>query len=289
VPDPVPTNKQQRLAAQRRLQRQLEKRAEMARKRRRNLLVVVTVVAVVLVAGAVALVAGLDGDDDNAQAAASSSSAAATEGTEATAAPAVTNADGTVTCTYAPDTSGNPSLTDVGTPPDPASTPASGTVGLLMSTDQGDIPLTLDRAAAPCAAASFAYLASVQFFDGSICHREVNQPTFGVLQCGDPTGSGSGGPSYTFAEEVTPETTYPRGTIAMANSGQPGSTGSQFFLCFVDTELPPDYTAVGTVDEAGLAVLDTIAAAGNDGSFEPSPGGGAPNLPVTITSMTVVA
>jgi peptidyl-prolyl cis-trans isomerase B (cyclophilin B) len=287
VPDPVPTNKQQRLAAQRRLQRQLEKRAELARKRRRNLLVVVTVLAVVLVAGAVALVTGLNGDDDSARASAGSSSSS--PATEATAAPAVTNADGTVTCTYTPDTSGNPSLTDVGTPPDPAATPASGTVGLLMSTDQGDIPLTLDRAAAPCAAASFAYLASVKFFDGSTCHREVNQPTFGVLQCGDPTGSGSGGPSYTFAEEVTPETTYPRGTIAMANSGRPGSTGSQFFLCFVDTQLSPDYTAVGTVDEAGLAVLDTVAAAGNDGSFEPSPGGGAPNTPVTITSMTVVA
>ncbi len=279
----MPTNKQQRLAAQRRLQRQLEKRAELARRRRRNLLVLATVLAVVLVGGAVALVATLGGDDGDAQAAASSSAAAP----EATAAPAVTNADGTVTCTYAPDTSGNPSLTDVGTPPDPAATPASGTVALLMSTDQGDIPLTLDRAGAPCAAASFTYLASQQFFDGSTCHREVNQPTFGVLQCGDPTGTGSGGPSYKFAEEVTEETTYPRGTIAMANSGQPGSTGSQFFLCFVDTDLPPDYTAVGTVDEAGLAVLDTIAAAGNDGSFEPSPGGGAPNTPVTITSMTV--
>jgi peptidyl-prolyl cis-trans isomerase B (cyclophilin B) len=74
----------------------------------------------------------------------------------------------------------------------------------------------------------------------------------------------------------------------MANSGQPNSTGSQFFLCFTDTQLSPDYTAVGTVDEAGLAVLDRIAAAGNDGSFEPSPGGGAPKTPVTITTMTVV-
>ena len=282
----MPTNKQRRVAAQRRLQRQLERRAELTRKRRRNLLVVVTVIAVVVVAGAVALFAGLGGGDDPATPEASSSSTSAAPA--ATAAPAVTNADGTVTCTYAPDASGNPGLTDVGTPPDAAATPASGTVALLMSTDQGDIPLTLDRAQAPCAAASFAYLASQQFFDGSPCHREVNQPEFGVLQCGDPTGTGSGGPTYKYAEEVTPETTYPRGTIAMANSGTPGSTGSQFFLCFVDTQLPPDYTAVGTVDEAGLAVLDTIAAAGNDGSFEPSPGGGAPNLPVTIQTMTVV-
>ncbi|WP_336029534.1 peptidylprolyl isomerase [Geodermatophilus sp. FMUSA9-8] len=282
----MPTNKQRRVAAQRRLQKQLERRAELARKRRRNLLVVVTVVAVAVVAGAVALFAGIGGGDDPDTAAATGTSTSAAP--EATAAPATTNADGTVTCTYAPDTSGNPNLTEAGTPPDPAATPASGTVALLMSTDQGEIPLTLDRATAPCAAASFTYLASQQFFDGSPCHREVNQPTFGVLQCGDPTGTGSGGPTYKFAEEVTPETTYPRGTIAMANSGTPGSTGSQFFLCFVDTQLSPDYTAVGTVDEAGLAVLDTIAAAGNDGSFEPSPGGGAPNLPVTIQTMTVV-
>jgi cyclophilin family peptidyl-prolyl cis-trans isomerase len=172
--------------------------------------------------------------------------------------------------------------------PNAEATPTQGTSTLLMTTGQGDLTLTLDRASAPCAAASFTYLAEQKFFDGSACHREVNQPTFGVLQCGDPTGSGSGGPTYKFAEEVTPETTYPRGTIAMANSGTPGSTGSQFFLCFVDTQLSPDYTAVGTVDEAGLAVLDQIAAAGNDGSFEPSPGGGAPKTPVTIESMTVV-
>ena len=193
-----------------------------------------------------------------------------------------------MTCTYLPDESGNPNLQDVGTPPDPEATPTEGTSTLLMSTNQGDLTLTLDRASAPCAAASFTYLAEQGFFDGSPCHREVNQPTFGVLQCGDPTGSGSGGPSYKFAQEVPEGTTYPRGTIAMANTGQPNSTGSQFFLCFVDTELSPDYTPVGTVDEAGLAVLDKVAAAGNDGSFEAQAGGGAPNLPVTINTMTVV-
>ncbi len=80
-----------------------------------------------------------------------------------------------------------------------------------------------------------------------------------------------------------------RPEVATSAGGTPNSTGSQFFLCFTDTQLSPDYTAVGTVDEAGLAVLDTIAAAGNDGSFEPSPGGGAPKQPVTIESMTVVS
>src|SRR5688572_29463701 len=201
----------------------------------------------------------------------------------------VTPAADSVSCTYTPDDSGNPNLTDVGTPPDPESTPAKGTSTLLMSTGQGDLTLTLDRAKAPCAAASFTYLAEQKFFDGSPCHRLVNGESFGVLQCGDPSGTGQGGPTYKYAEEVTPDTTYPRGTIAMAKSGAPNTTGSQFFLVFADAQLSPDYTVVGTVDEAGLAVLDQIAAGGNDGSMEPSPGGGAPNIPVTIESMTVVS
>jgi cyclophilin family peptidyl-prolyl cis-trans isomerase len=276
----VSTEKQRRQAAQRHLQKQLERRAEQTARRRRTLGILATVVSVLVVVGAVLLLTGaFSGDDPGGDSAAAPSGAAADR----------TNADGTVTCEYTPDGSGNPNLKDVGLPPNPEATTATGTSTLLMKTNQGDLTLTLDRAAAPCAAESFVHLAVKKFFDGSPCHREVNQPNFGVLQCGDPTGSGQGGPSYKFAEEVTPETTYPRGTIAMANSGRPGSTGSQFFLCFVDTRLSPDYTAVGTVDEAGLAVLDTIAAAGNDGSFEPSPGGGKPNVPVVINTVTVVS
>jgi cyclophilin family peptidyl-prolyl cis-trans isomerase len=265
----MPTEKQRRQAAQRHLQKQLERRVEATRRRRRNFAILATTVSVLVVLGAVLLLTGVFNDDEP-------------DATDAQAA-------GTVSCTYTPDESGNQNLTEVGTPPDAESTPAKGTSTLLMSTGQGDLTLTLDRAKAPCAAASFAYLASEKFFDGSPCHRLVNGEAFGVLQCGDPSGTGQGGPTYKYAEEVTPDTTYPRGTIAMANSGQPGSTGSQFFLCFTDSQLSPDYTAVGTVDEAGLAVLDQIAAAGNDGSMDPSPGGGAPNTPVTIESMTVVS
>ena len=265
----MPTEKQRRQAAQRHLQKQLERRAEATRRRRRTLAIVATIMCALLVVGSVLLLTGVFRSDDSAA--------------------DVTPAADSVSCTYAPDDSGNPNLTEVGTPPDPESTPAKGTSTLLMSTGQGDLTLTLDRAKAPCAAASFTYLAEQKFFDGSPCHRLVNGESFGVLQCGDPSGTGQGGPTYKFAEEVTPDTTYPRGTIAMANSGQPGSTGSQFFLCFTDSQLPPNYTAVGTVDEAGLAVLDQIAAGGNDGSMEPSPGGGAPNTPVTIESMSVVS
>jgi cyclophilin family peptidyl-prolyl cis-trans isomerase len=276
----VPTSKQRREAAQRHLQRQLERRAEQARKRRRNALVVVAVLAVVLVAGGIYFVTGLGKHDSSASASSTSASGAAA---------ATTAADGTISCDYVKDKSGNTNLKDVGTPPNPEKTPTKGTQTLKMATNQGDIGLTLNRSSAPCAAASFSYLASQKFFDNTPCHREVNEATFGVLQCGDPTGTGSGGPSYTYRQEVTSKTTYPRGTIAMANTGQPNSTGSQFFLCFTDTQLSPDYSVVGTIDDAGLAVLDKIAASGNNGSFASSAGGGAPNTPVTITSMTVAS
>jgi cyclophilin family peptidyl-prolyl cis-trans isomerase len=279
----VPTSKQRRQAAQRHLQKQLERRTELAKKRRRNLGIVATVVAVAVVVIAALVLTGVFSSDGSSSDAAGSSSSAATGSAAAT-----TNPDGTISCTYSPDKSGNTNLKDVGTPPAPEKTPTQGAATLLMSTNQGDLTLTLDRSKAPCAAASFAYLAQQKFFDGSPCHREVNEPTFGVLQCGDPSGSGAGGPTYKFAQEVPAGTTYPRGTIAMANTGQPNSTGSQFFLCFTDTQLSPDYSPVGTVDAAGLAVLDKIAAAGNNGSFASQAGGGAPNIPVTITTMSVV-
>lgn len=290
----MPTNKQRRQAAQRRLQRQLERRQVQARRRRRNLLAIVTLAAVAAVVIAGVVIAGLGGSTKKASSAAGSSSpasatSAAPAGSSAAASSSSAapsrNADGTAACSYLPAQGSN--LKNVGTPPTPDHTPTQGTATLKMNTNQGVITLNLDRSKAPCAAASFVYLAGKGFFDPSPCHREVNQPTFGVLQCGDPSGTGQGGPTYTFAQEVTAQTKYPRGTIAMANTGQPNSTGSQFFLCFTDTDLSPDYTAVGTVDQAGLAVLDKIAAAGNDGSFEPSPGGGKPKVPVNVTSIDV--
>ena len=281
----MPTNKQRRQAAQRHLQRQLERRAELAKKRRRNLGILASAIAVLVVVGAALLITGVfKGDDD---ATASDDPTVSDTAAPTSAAAPTTNADGTVSCTYAPDASGNPNLTDVGAAPTPEATPTQRTSTLLMSTDQGDLTLTLDRAKAPCAAASFTYLASQKFFDGSPCHRLVNEEAFGVLQCGDPTGTGSGGPSYKYAEEVGEGTTYPRGTIAMAKTSAPNTTGSQYFLCFVDTELPPEYTVVGTVDEAGLAVLDKVAAGGiKDVGPE---GDGAPSIPVTISTLSVVA
>jgi len=104
-----------------------------------------------------------------------------------------------------------------------------------------------------------------------------------VLQCGDPTGQGTGGPGYQFDNEyptnqfqpddpaLQEPVVYPRGTLAMANAG-PGTNGSQFFLVYKDSHLPPNYTVFGTIDQTGLATLDKIAAAGTaDGSQDGKP------------------
>jgi peptidyl-prolyl cis-trans isomerase B (cyclophilin B) len=275
----VPSNKQRREAAQRRLQRQLERRAELARKRRRNLLIGVTVAAVVLVVATVLLITGIGGDDAD---------PAAAEPAPAPTAPAtpgvVDGSDGT--CDWTPaDTTANPNLqADSGTPP--VEVTPTGTTEVDITTNVGPIGLTLDNANAPCAVASMVYLAGQGYFDDTVCHRETDSEGLAVLQCGDPSGTGAGGPAYEFPTQVTGDETYPRGTVAMANSGQ-GFDGSQFFLVHGDSQLPPSYTVLGTIDEAGLATLDTIAANGNDGSN--GPGDGAPTQEVRIQSLTVAA
>ncbi len=271
----MPTSKQRREAAQRHLQRQLERRAELARKRRRNVGIIATAVASVLVVGALLLLTGvLSGDDEDPAASADPGTSTGTD-----TAQVVDGSDGT--CDFTEDASGNPSLTDVGIPP--AEVETTGSTAVTMSTSAGDIGLTLDRANAPCATASMLYLAEQDFFDGTPCHRLTTSPGLEVLQCGDPSGTGTGGPSYDFPTQVTGAETYPRGTVAMANSGQ-GSDGSQFFLVYGDSlQDNPNYTVIGTIDEAGLGVLDQIAAAGVEGGATD----GAPATPVTISDVTV--
>jgi peptidyl-prolyl cis-trans isomerase B (cyclophilin B) len=277
----VPSNKQRRQAAQRRLQRQLERRAELARKRRRNVLIGVTAAAVVLVVGVVLLLTGTGGDGTDPAAAepTPSSPAAPTPGV-------VDGSDGTCDWTPTPaDPTANPNLqADTGTPP--AEVTPTGTTEVDITTNVGPIGLTLDNANAPCAVASMVYLAGQGYFDDTVCHRETDSEGLKVLQCGDPSGTGTGGPAYEFPTQVAGDETYPRGTVAMANSGQ-GFDGSQFFLVYGDSQLPPDYTVLGTIDEAGLATLDAIAANGNDGSN--GPGDGAPTQEVRIQSLTVAA
>ena len=135
-----------------------------------------------------------------------------------------------------------------------------------LNTDQGEITIEMAADKAPCTTNSFKHLANEKYFDGTSCHRLTTKNIL-VLQCGDPTGSGSGGPGYQFAEENLPaegENNYPEGTVAMANAG-PGTNGSQFFLVYGDTTLPPSYTIFGTITE-GLDVVKKVAEAGSDNS-----------------------
>ena len=158
-------------------------------------------------------------------------------------------------------------------PPSTNDVQATGTVDYVLDTNQGPITISMDRSAAPCTVHSFEALAQQGFYDDTRCHRLVDSGIF-VLQCGDPTGTGRGGPGYRFADEVKGSTTYQAGTVAMANAG-PDTNGSQFFLVYADTELPPSYTVFGRMDPDSLGVVNRIAVEGQDGS-NPD-GSGRPN------------
>ena len=140
-------------------------------------------------------------------------------------------------------------------------------------TNQGVITVRMLTSKAPCTTFSFRFLASRGYYNQTHCHRLTEQGIF-VLQCGDPTGTGSGGPGYSFNDENLAGATYPAGTVAMANAG-PNTNGSQFFFVWKNTTLAPDYTPFGTVI-GGLNVLQKIAAAGDD--QQNGPGDGYPNL-----------
>ena len=125
-----------------------------------------------------------------------------------------------------------------------------------ITTSCGEIEIELYGNGAPVTANNFTFLAEKQFYDATVVHRVV--PGF-VIQMGDPTGTGTGGPGYRFADElaVAREHGYARGTVAMANAG-PDTNGSQFFICLDDVGLPPQYSVFGRVT-AGMDVVDAIA------------------------------
>ncbi|MGH3779360.1 MAG: peptidylprolyl isomerase [Pseudonocardiaceae bacterium] len=292
----MPTNEQRREAAKRKLDRQLARRAERAKARRRYA-VAGGAAAVVLVIGVVLLIVTLGNRHQAIEATAKPSTPATPAKTITPATPHADNKltplpirptplPASVDCQY-PATQQPPARPVK--PPLAGPTSARGAAQVTMQTSAGAIGLTLDRALAPCTVNSFVSLAQQGFYANSPCHRLVTNPGLQVLQCGDPTGSGSGGPGYTIPDEVFPQLTYGRGLVAMANTGQPDSGGSQFFLIYGQTQLPPQYTVFATISPTGLEVLDRIAKAGDDGSLEPSPGGGKPNQPVTITSVDVKA
>ncbi len=293
----MPTNEQRRATAKRKLERQLENRAERERKRRQYTIIGSVAGAILVIAAVVATIV-ITNRDSGTQTASVSSTTETTSSaldvpppTEAGPLPEFVAPEGLGSdCQYpksaeAASKANNPPRSGK-VPTDPAEVSAS------METDQGNIGLQLDNGKSPCTVNSFASLAQQGYFNDTPCHRLTTSEALGVLQCGDPTGEGTGGPGYQFVNEYPTDqyqpddpalqspVIYPRGTLAMANAG-PGTNGSQFFLVYKDSQLPPQYTVFGTIDETGLATLDKIAGAGvADGGPD-----GAPKLATTVKSI----
>jgi peptidyl-prolyl cis-trans isomerase B (cyclophilin B) len=241
---------------------------------------IVSLVVLVCIGAVVAIAVLLKGGGDN-TAAASTSGATLTQSTAAqSTAPVETGLD----CSPAPPTPGQTQTYDKA-PPKTLADDAAWTA--TIKTNCGDIVMRLDGKAAPQTVSSFVFLAQKHYYDDSPCHRVTTSGIF-VLQCGDPTGSGTGGPGYGFGiENAPPKGSFPRGTVAMARSSDPNSNGSQFFIVYQDTTLPTQgggYSVFGKVTK-GLDLVDAIAKGGADDAN--GAGDGHPNQPISILSVTV--
>jgi peptidyl-prolyl cis-trans isomerase B (cyclophilin B) len=183
-------------------------------------------------------------------------------------------------CTYTPSGTAARKVTVP-----PATPDYKASYQATIDTNRGAIVVDLLNSKATCTVNSFVHLADAGFYNNTPCPR-LTTSDFYIIQCGDPTGTGSGGPGYEFASENLTGATYPAGTLAMANSGSPDSNGSQFFLVYKDSSsLPPDYTPFGEI-VSGLNILQTV---GNAGYGPPvnSAGGGKPKESVQIESVTI--
>jgi peptidyl-prolyl cis-trans isomerase B (cyclophilin B) len=179
-------------------------------------------------------------------------------------------------CTYTADSQEPAKKVEV--PPGHAA--VFGDEKVVLKTSAGEIDATLDADGTPCTVNSFVSLADQGYFDDTKCHRLTTQGIY-VLQCGDPTASGMGGPGYTFPDELSGKEKYGPGTLAMANAG-PDTNGSQFFIVYGSSPLPASYTVFGSIDKDSLKVVKDIAAKGTDNGGSD----GAPKEPVVITSVT---
>ncbi|MCW2762293.1 MAG: cyclophilin [Marmoricola sp.] len=183
--------------------------------------------------------------------------------------------------------------------PPPGNPAKDAPTEVIMSTDRGDVKIGLDSDKAPCAANSFLSLAKQGYYDNTPCHRLVagGKMALNVLQCGDPSATGSGDPGYEYDEELVDQDprlqpcygqtapsgkeicTYPAGTVAVAKGIEPGTSGSQFFLVYQDSILDAAYTVLGRMSAAGLKVVQSEAAYGV------VPGTETPKQSITITSV----
>lgn len=253
----MPSKKQSKAYENKRHEQlQLKIAATKARRQRNRTIAIWSAVGLIAVVAVIIAVVSLSGSEN----------APATDATD----PTTTTAP-SATATPDPESSGDAGVETEGaanslTPPD-ASLALDKVWTVDIDTNQGPITLELDGVNAPQAVASFITLAQEDFFDGTDCHRITTEGIY-VLQCGDPTGTGSGGPAYRYGpiENAPADDLYPAGTLAMARVGNDGeSMGSQFFVVYEDSTIPSDtaggYTVFGEVTQ-GLAIVEGVAQAG---------------------------
>ncbi len=268
----------QRKLARERMLRQQARRANRARRSRQiTMISVVCLVVVGLGVGGFFLFSQ-PGTTSNAAASASaspSSTAAATPTPSATPALAKEPAK---TCSY--PTSGT-AARKVSKPPAKPDWRAS--YQATIHTNRGDVIIDLLNSKATCTVNSFVSLADQKYFSKTDCHRLTTVSPLYVLQCGDPTGTGSGGPGYKFNDENLTGAKYTAGTVAMANAGA-DTNGSQFFLVYKNSTLSPNYTPFGKVVK-GLGIIQNVAKAGSDNAN--GTGDGHPKEKVEIESVTI--
>jgi peptidyl-prolyl cis-trans isomerase B (cyclophilin B) len=295
----VPTNRQRRATAKRKLERQLERRAKQAKRRRQLLIIGAAVAAVAVIAAIVVVVVNNKDHKGKPSASTKPSSSAAPSralppvqlGNAVPLPPFRPSATLGANCQYppSPDQAGKPvkppHIGKVSTEP--------AQISVSMVTNQGNVGLMLANNESPCTVNSFANLAGQDFFKDTKCHRLVTSAPLSVLQCGSTKeGAPGGGPGYQFDNEYPTDqyppndpklkqaVIYPRGTLAMANAG-PNTNASEFFMVYRDSALPPEYTIFGTIQADGLATLDKIAQAGVAGDLEDGP----PAIDVIIKSV----
>ena len=259
----------QRKLARERYQRQQERRIQRVGKIRKRATVTGSVCVVAAIGAGGYFLFGTGGGKP----AAVSSSASATPTPSAT-----TVAEPAHHCTYIPNT---PAARKVALPPSAPDYRAS--YQATIATNRGSIVIDLLNSKATCTVNSFVHLAEQKYFNSTNCHRLTTTGIY-VLQCGDPAGKGTGGPGYEFGSENLTGATYTAGTLAMANTGQPNSNGSQFFLVYRNSPLPASYTPFGKVIQ-GLDIVQNVAKAGSDNSN--GSGDGHPKENVVIQSVTI--
>jgi peptidyl-prolyl cis-trans isomerase B (cyclophilin B) len=287
----------QRAAARARLEREMAARLEAAAKRRRMIRSILgaSVASLVLIGAVIWIIVAVSGNKPAPVAAEKTGCEFRPSPTNPTTSPTAGTTTTAAATTAASGSTASASASPTPGPLPDANPPRSGFRLMTITTNLGDVTIQMDLSKTPCTAASMAYLAETNFFvkgtnpqTGS-CHRLVAD--IFVLQCGDPTGTGSGGPNYQFDDENLQTgklPAYHTGDVAMANSG-PNTNGSQFFFVYQTSTLPGDYALWGHVIK-GLDIVTAIAQNGDDEAFSTSnggAGGGHPNQRVTFEKVTV--